>query len=89
MSTEKLDTLDLIINALREHETTLDSLLTQMDRLLDVLGESMIKAQTLEAKMSKLEKQIEKNRNIEETEIRNKRLKQTKKKASKRPPEQE
>ena len=63
-SREKLDALDLVISALREHENTLDSLLQQMTELMAVMSKSMIKTQTLETKVTKLENRIGKNKNM-------------------------
>ncbi len=79
---EKLDTIDLIISALREHEYTLDSLLNQMDRLIGLMSESMIEAHTFEAKISELENRLGKKRNLGKPKIHSKRVKHTKNKST-------
>jgi len=62
---KKLDALDLVITVLCEHEHTLDSLINRLERLVDVIGESMVETRTLEARLSHLEETNRNNRRKE------------------------
>jgi len=56
---QKLDTLDLIIMALREHENHIDALLKHLEILIDNMQTTIIEDKALVARVSRLEEKVE------------------------------